>query len=561
MQNINWKLYPQNETLQEEIANSFSISKTTAQILINRGITTTQEAYLFLRGTLDNLYNPFLMKDMDKAVERVLKAKRDNERVLVFGDYDVDGLTATSLLLMALREIGVESSFYIPNRLVEGYGLNSDVVRKAKEEGFSLLITTDTGMTNFEEIELAKDIGLDAIITDHHLPGKSIPNALAVLNPRQIGCNYPFKELAGVGIAYKFAEAFIGEKCHDELSNHLIVLSTFGTIADVSCLTGENRILVKEGLKLVRKYEFPWLRELIKLTSLKDKELTPWHIGYILAPMINAAGRLGSANYGVNLMTTKKRDTIEKIASYLYDKNSKRQAIEKKILSEAIEKIDNIQNKAIIVLYNNNWHPGVLGIVASRISERYRRPSVLIGKNGKGSARSAIDFNIYEALTFCSNYLKGYGGHKSAAGLTIDEEKINEFIEKINNYASENLKEKDLNLVMWADSMIDLKDLSFPLMEEINNLAPFGASNPEPNFITDNVRLEGEPKIVGEGHLKFKIAQDSLTFDSIGFKMAGGLDIDQNHKAYEVIFTPFLDTWNGRRKVQLKIKGLRKKRL
>src|SRR3990172_11317781 len=317
METDNWKIYPQNTVLQEELANSLSISKITAQVLINRGIKSATEADFFLKGSLDDMHDPFLMKGMKKAVERVLKAKRDNEKVLVFGDYDVDGITATSVLLMTLKELGIEPSFYMPNRLTEGYGLNQDVIKKTKKQGFSLLITTDTGIANFKEIELAHEMDLDVIVTDHHLPDKFIPNAFAVLNPKQEGCNYPFKELAGVGIAYKFANGFLGNKYSEGLQNQLTVLTAFGTIADVSSLTGENRILVKSGLELMRKGELLWLRELIKVSGLGDKELNSWHIGFILAPMVNAAGRLGSANCAVNLMTTKNRDVAEKISIFL----------------------------------------------------------------------------------------------------------------------------------------------------------------------------------------------------------------------------------------------------
>ena len=586
MENDNWKLYPQNLTLREEIARSLSISKTTAQILINRGIASKEEAIFFLEGGLNDLHNPFLMKDMDKAVERVFKAKKDNEKVLVFGDYDADGVTATSLLLIALREFGITPSFYIPNRLTEGYGLNPEIIKKSNDEGFSLLITADTGINSFREIDLAGEIGLDLIVTDHHLPDSTIPDGFAILNPRQHECNYPFKELAGVGVAYKFARAFLGDKCSEELLNELIILSAFGTVADVASLTGENRILVKEGLWLMKgsriqgfkdssesrdsgdfesltseSNEFTWIEELIKISGFDKKELTSWHVGFLLAPMVNAAGRLGSANYCVNLMTTKKKDVAQKITKFLDKENRTRQSIEKKILEEAKEKIEksvDLENERVIVLSDEKWHPGILGIVASRISESYSRPAVLIGDNGKGSARSAVDFNIYKALKHCSQYLKSYGGHKSAAGLTIEKEKIKQFCHDINRYGAENLSVKDLALTLWADCEIDFSDISFSLIEEIQKLAPFGIANPEPNLISSNIRIEGEPRIVGKDHLKLKIIQDSTVFNSIGFKMGGSFDIGQHSETYQVIYSPSFNNWNGRKEIQLKLKGLRK---
>ncbi|OGL41759.1 MAG: single-stranded-DNA-specific exonuclease RecJ [Candidatus Schekmanbacteria bacterium RIFCSPHIGHO2_02_FULL_38_11] len=566
MDTANWKIYPQNTALQEELASTLLISKITAQVLINRGITNIREADFFLNGNFNSMHDPFLMKGMDRAVERVLRAKRDNEKVLVFGDYDADGITATSVLLMTLRELGMEPSFYIPNRLTEGYGLNQDVIKKSKEQGFSLLITVDTGISNFKEVSFAKEIGLDLIVTDHHIPDKSISEAFAVLNPKQNDCNYPFKELAGVGIAYKFAMACLGNSCSEYVLNQIIALAAFGTIADVSSLSGENRILVKTGLDIMKRNEFPWISELIRASRLGRKELTAWHIGYILAPMINAAGRLGSANCGVNLMTTRKREIAEKISSFLDRENRTRQAMGKEMMSEALERIEktiNLEEDMVIILSENKWHIGLLGIVASRISERYRKPVVLIGSNGKGSARSAVDFNLYEAFKYSEDCLKGYGGHKSAAGLTIEEKNLKEFSERMNHYGRKKLYGKDLSSTIWADCQINFKDISFSLIEEIQKLEPFGTSNPEPNFISNDV--VGESKVVGGGgeHLKMEMQQESFSFGSIwfNFKEEGGFKIENNGRNYDVIYSPHINTWNGREEIQLKIKGIRGKRL
>lgn len=560
-----WRLAKPDKALQEILSEQLDISKVVAQILINRGITTFEEASAFLNADIKSLHNPFLCKDMDKAVHRILAAIDNNEKILIYGDYDVDGITSTTLLLKYLRHLGAQVEYYIPDRSDEGYGLNIPALQRAIEAGFNLVITVDCGISAVEEVDYANRLGLDIIVTDHHEVPDILPAALAVIDPKQSDCQYPFKDLAGVGVAWKLGQALMLEKglpAHE--GEKMLDIVTLGTIADIVPLVGENRVLVKMGLQTLSQTANIGIQALLTAAGLNDKEISAYHIGYTLAPRLNAVGRIGNARVGVQLLLTDSASEAMEIALSLNKENEKRQAIEAKILEEAqllVESNYDQERGRVIVLASENWHPGVVGIVASRLVEKFHRPTILICLQdgiGKGSARSIPGFDLYDALNYCGDYLVKFGGHKQAAGLTIEAEKIPVFYEAIDNYARTNLAEEYLVPQVTLDAEVDLHQVNQDLISEIELLSPFGHHNPSPVFVCRQASVM-EFREVGKdsNHLKMKVSGYNSTVDTIGFQLgewAGKLN-KKDH--IDLAFVPEINVWQGRTSIQLKLKDIK----
>ena len=445
----NWKVYRSNPRLGETISKELGITPYFAQVLINRGITKKEEAQDFLFGNLSACHDPFLMKDMDKAVYRIKQAVTNREKILIYGDYDVDGVTSTALLAIVLDRMGGEYETFIPNRLVEGYGMNIRAVAKAREDNVKLIITVDCGINSVKEVDIANKYGIDVVITDHHeVKIGEIPKAYAIVDPHQKECMYPFKFLAGVGVAYKLAKALLPDD--EDFVDEQLDLVALGTVADVVPVLGENRLLIKQGLRKLRKAEKPGLKALMDIAGVDPEKVTTRSIGFGLAPRINAMGRVGSANGALELLLSKDYLDSKNLAQTLDDENKNRQAIEKNILKQVMERLKtepSIENDNVIVLGDDDWHPGVLGIVASRITEEFLKPAILVafeGDKGKGSGRSVEGFNLFEAINSAGDFLIDFGGHKAACGIKVKKEKFDDFNIELNTTNEVNHCKQDI---------------------------------------------------------------------------------------------------------------------
>lgn len=565
-----WKIREPELILQKALAASLNISPLTSQILINRGISDLEQAGRFLSSTLSDLHPPFEMKGMRAGVERVVEAIRRNEKIAIYGDYDVDGITATSILLFFLKEVGSDVTYYIPDRIREGYGLNPHAVRKLSERGVTLLITADCGISNHQEVGLAKELGMEVIVTDHHEVPDVIPPACAVINPKQPGCLFPFKHLAGVGVAFNVIVA-LRSKLRDEgfwdgsdmpnLKEYLDLVA-LGTIADVVPLVDENRIFVKYGLIELTESRKPGIAALKEVSGLNGAPIKTDTVGYRLAPRINAAGRVGKGEDGVRLLTATNYDDAIEIAKLLDEENRERQGLEENILKEALDMIDSkpsMRNKRSIVLASEGWHPGVIGIVASRIAEMYYRPTILISLKegmGKGSARSIHSFMLYDGLKECSHLLDAFGGHEYAAGISLKAEKIETFKDEFEKVAAAKLSDNDMMPEIEIDATLNLKEITEGLISEIESLAPFGEANPEPLLCSTDLGVF-DCRVVGSNHLKLKVKQDGIIRDAIGFGMADGLSDLDVAKCLNIVFIPQINLWNGGKSIQLKLKDVK----
>lgn len=559
-----WCIAKPSPVLQEIFVSKLGISRVIAQILLNRGITTLDEARMFLAADFGSLHSPFMLKDMDKAVERIRLAVQQGEKVRVFGDYDADGITSTCIMVRALRRAGVAADYYIPERLTEGYGLNEGAVTTARKDGISLIVTVDCGITAVREVELAGELGIDIIITDHHEPQAELPQALALINPKQRDCRYPFKDLAGAGVAFKLGQAVLG--CPETgVIQELIELACLGTIADIVPLKGENRILVRYGLDFMSRAICPGLRALIRHSGITDREITSHQVAFQMAPRINAAGRLGEASTGVRLLLSEDAAEAEKLALELCIRNDQRQALEAAIYKDALREIEagefNPEREKVLVLAKEGWHLGVIGIVASRLAKDFYRPVVLLGIEGddaKGSARSIPPFDIFTAFQHCEKHLAKYGGHRQAAGLTIPVSEIGEFMSAINRYAEEALSGHDLLPEVNIDSEVRLKDLDDTLYHQLQMLAPYGCDNQEPLLAArEACVLEHRTVGVNGAHLKFRVGDGRSVYDGIGFNFSTRSDLFGRGEMLDVVFTLEKNEWNGKTRMQLNLKDFR----
>ena len=560
-----WVLKQPNPELSKKIGEELKLHPLCANVLCNRGIETTEQATRFLNPDVNTLLDPFLLQDMKKAVDKIQEIIADNQKIVVYGDYDVDGITAVSMMYLYLKSKGANVSYYIPSRSDEGYGLNKEAVLSFKNEGVGLIITADCGITAFDDISYATSLGISVVITDHHKCKEQLPPAYAIVNPKRPDCPYPFKELSGVGVAFKLIEALEGGGKSKELLNQYGDLLCLGTIADIVTLTEENRVFVSLGLKLLDDPQNLGLKALIQEAGLSGKVLTSSHVGFIIAPRINAVGRLGNAVDAVKLFTTSDAKEAETLAKMLCDENVRRQTIEQEILLTACQIIDKEKlhtTDRVIVLASEAWHHGVIGIVASRITERYGKPCVLMaidGNEAKGSCRGVQGFNMFEALSYCDDLLLKFGGHELAAGLTVSKDNIDAFREKINAYAKENFNTKVYVEEISYEGKITDKDINLDLTDMLESIQPCGMGNPMPQFLIEKVKIENLTYFGDEKHIRLRFSKKSFSIMVIGF----GLGTNESFRmlrdgdVVNAIVSPYTNEYRGKKYPALKLKDIK----
>jgi single-stranded-DNA-specific exonuclease len=526
MQKKRWKFRdPNNDFEVNALADSLNISEVLAGLLINRGIKNFPQAKSFFRPSIDDLYDPFLMSGMEEATSRILRALVDDESICIYGDYDVDGTCSTALLYLFLKELNANVCFYIPKRLTEGYGLSIPAIDYVKTTGSTLLISVDCGITAVEETVYAKGLGIDLIICDHHQPKAEIPDAFAVLDPLKPGCNYPYKYLSGAGVAFKLAQGISSRIGKRELPLKYLDLVALAGAADIVPLIDENRILVKSGLEQININPRPGILALIKSSRLEPGNVSSGQVVFTIAPRINAVGRMGDAQRAVELFITDDKDKAQELADVLESENYHRRKIDEDTLSNALELVDLEANDDLaIILHQEDWHPGVIGIVASRLVEKYYRPTIMlttIDGVAKGSARSINNFNIYDALKKCEDLLIHFGGHQAAAGLAVEIDKIDEFRLKFNSVVKDMLDGDELFPEIHIDSKLKFSEITPKFLRIIEQFAPFGPGNMRPVFVSENAEVSGYPRVVGNNHLVVSLKQNGCDkiFDCIGFDM------------------------------------------
>lgn len=563
-----WEVRRQDPERARSLAEALETTPLVGQILLNRGFEDVEKASGFLNCHLGDLTDPYLLHGMDKAVSRIVEAMEKKEKVLVYGDYDVDGVTATSLILLFLRDLGFSTYYYIPNRVEEGYGVNKESLRKFGDQGISLVITVDCGISSAEEIAFARTLGMDVIVTDHHEPPGNLPDAVALINPLLPECSFPYKSLAGVGLAFYLVaglrkglrdSGFFEEIGEPSLVDYLDLVAV-GTIADIVPLTGINRILVRAGLEQINVNPRLGIRTLLDVCAVPRGQVESSSVAYRLAPKINAAGRLSDASAGVRLLTTDNKEDAVRLAGYLDVENVERQRIEEKIYSEAIDQIlagGILEGKRSIVLSSPDWHPGVVGIVASRLMERYYRPTVLLClENGvlKGSARGIPKLHLFQGLSRCQDLLLEFGGHKYAAGVKLDPAKLDSFQERFEEVVQEMVPEDGFIPVMTLDTETRLEELGLTEVHKFRGLSPFGAGNPEPVVLIKDVQIDA-PRVVGGDHLSFNVKQNGTSVGAIAFRQAH--EMETLAEQMDLAVVPEINTWKGVTSVKLRVKGMR----
>ncbi|MBN2538449.1 MAG: single-stranded-DNA-specific exonuclease RecJ [Deltaproteobacteria bacterium] len=562
-----WKFPNTNIGAQCLLFGELGISSIVSQILINRGITTLDEAKKFLFPSLEQLHNPFLMKDMKRGVDRIIVGISRNEKLVVYGDYDADGITSTVILVKFLREIHENTTYYIPGRIEEGYGLSKTAIDTFREDGIKLIITVDCGISNHEEIAYAISSGIDVIVTDHHEIPDIIPDCSAVINPHRSDCQFPFKSLAGVGVAFNLLIALRGklrnldfwkDRKYPNLREYLDLVA-IGTIGDIVPLVEENRILSKIGLGVANNTKRVGLKALISICDMRDKPISSESAAFRLIPRINAAGRIGSPEDAVELLLTEDEGQAEMLAQRLDSYNRDRQAMEKIIFDEILEEINtsiDISKAYSLVFSSHEWHPGIIGIVASKLVDRFYRPAILISIQdgiGKGSGRSILEFNLYEGLEKrCSSLLLSYGGHRYAAGISIREEDIEKFSKILSKAVREEIGDEMLVPETAIDALCDLDEIDYNLVSQIEMLAPFGSMNPEPILCAKGIQLSNLAT-VGNNHLKMSANGNHAHYDTIWFNK-GHLSSLLFGSTADIAFIPQVNHWNGKSSIQLKIK-------
>lgn len=555
-----WTIKKENPKLRDKLSKNLNITPVTAQILINRGLENEAEANLFLNSTLFDLPSPYLMKGMEKAVSRIKSAIQNNEKIAIYGDYDVDGVTSTALLYTFLKNLGADVVYYNPDRLKEGYGVNLEAVKKLIGEGVTLIISGDCGITAVKEVEEARKLGADFIVTDHHKPPEELPQALSILNPQLPDCKYPGKSITGVGVIFNLVVAlrrtlresgFFKTK-EPNLADYLDLVA-LGTVADCAPLLDVNRIFVKEGIKRMRSPKRTGVLALKESSSIEG-EVSSYDLGFKLGPRVNASGRLSSAEKAVELFISDDIDHARDIAKKLSRENSNRQSIEGDILVDAITRIETdpwFKSSHSIVIASPEWHPGVIGIVASRIVERYGKPVILIAIDesgiGKGSGRSVPGINIYSALSECLELFEQFGGHEQAAGLSIKQENIKRFREMFDKAVSDSSASYEPELII--DCAVGVDKITAEFVEELGLLEPFGIGNPEPVLLSRGVRIISQ-RFYKDKHLGLKLSQGTKTLDGIWFNANSASELPDT---VDLVYTPEFNSWNGRRDIRLRI--------
>jgi single-stranded-DNA-specific exonuclease len=557
--NKRWKILEAGQAKIEKLQQSLKIHPAICRILVQRGIETFEQAKDFFRPPLQALHDPWLMKDMDKAVERILSGLKKDEKILVFGDYDVDGTTSVACLYQFLRKHSPCLDFYIPHRYREGYGVSKAGIDYAKENGFTLILSLDCGIKSIELIAYAKELGIDFIVCDHHLPDLELPPAVAILNPKQKDCDYPYKELCGCGVTYKLITA-LAQKLNRPAEDVQVYLDLVATAiaADIVPMTGENRILAFHGLKKANENPCFGIKALAQLSGLK-KELHINNLVFMIAPRVNAAGRMDDARKAVQMFIAATYEEAFHFAELLQSDNTDRKEADSTITQEALAIIQNTDgwiNRKTTVVFQPHWHKGVVGIVASRLIEHYYRPTVVLTQSGDyaaGSARSVPGFNLYEAIHACKEYLLGYGGHFAAAGMTLELEQVDSFRTKFEEVVSSRINPELLIPEITIDAEISFRDITWPFYNIIQQMEPFGPDNLRPVFITRNVMDTGYSKIVKEEHLRFSLRKDNISFTGIGFGMADKLPLLQMKKPVDIVYKIDENEWNGQKSLQLRV--------
>lgn len=557
---------PEREETATELQQQLGVPPKVAHLLSLRGIDTFEKARSFFRPDLNQVHDPFLMKDMGKATNRLAKAIRDSQKILVYGDYDVDGTTATSILYIFLKEFGVDVDFYIPHRFKEGYGINIEGIQYAEQIGADLIISVDCGITAVEETKHAKERGIDLIICDHHNVGDRIPDAVAVLDPKRRDCNYPFDGLSGAGVGFKLVQGTITKLGLDAtLAYKFLDLVAISIASDIVPIEDENRILMREGLRKINTEPRLGIKALMDLINLKVGAISTSSIVFSVGPRINAAGRMGDASKAVRLLIAETSSEAKSRAHELEGINIARRDKDTQTMEEAKAMVDkqfNLDDISSMVLHQEDWHLGVIGIVASRLVDTYGRPTIMLSTVDdkiKGSARSIKGFNIYDAFKECEDLLEQFGGHEFAAGLTIREENLEEFRQRIDEIASKNLTEQDFNPELQIDCDLNLGDVNMKFWKLLSQFEPYGPGNLQPVFVSRGVRVVGVPSIVGSGHLKLRVAQNgSGKFDAIGFNMHEYLPMVRNGDAHNLDIAYSLEEnyWNGRCTLQIRLRDI-----
>ena len=555
--NKKWECYSVDEDKVNELSKDYNLCKILANILVNRNIENIDK---FLNPTRHDFHDPFLMPDMEKAIQRLIKAIEDKKKIMIFGDYDADGITSITVLKKFLNERGMEVGTYIPNRLNEGYGLNKEAIKKIFDQGYTLMITVDCGISGIEEIDYANSLGIETIITDHHEPAESLPNAYAVIDAKRKDNKYPFNQLAGVGVVFKVIQALSIKLGLDEKEylKYLDIVCV-GTISDIVPLVDENRVIAKLGLKLVEITRNIGLRILIQ--SIGFKEINSTAISFGVAPRINACGRMGHQQEALDLFLCDDINKAKEIATRLNAFNQERQAKEKAICEQVVEQIEaGEKDKTCIILGHEDWHHGIIGIVSSKVTEMYFKPSILIcfeGEEGKGSGRSIPGFDLHEALMKCSDTIEKFGGHSMAIGITVKKDKFEEFKQEFEEYAKScNISE--IVPVVQIDEEVNLKDICMEDVRSLKLLEPFGEANKMPIFLFKNLKINSIRALSEGKHLKLNLKSDSYMIDAIGFNMGELANQYLLDDKVDVVGSLDINSFNGNENMQITIKDIRK---
>jgi single-stranded-DNA-specific exonuclease len=555
-----WKIKEQTSSLIDQLVSELNVAPLVATLLVNRGIDTVAAAKRFLYKEEMAYHDPFLLDDMERVVTRIQAAVKKNERILIFGDYDADGVSSTALMYKALQSIGASVDFYIPNRFTEGYGPNEPAIRRAKEEGYQLVVTVDTGIAAVDVANVAKEINLDFIVTDHHEAPPVLPDAYAIVNPKKPGCPYPFKGLAGVGVALKVAQALLGR-----VPTEWLDIAVIGTVADLVPLVDENRLLVMEGLHVLQATEKPGLIAIKKKCGIESQVIQADHVGFGIGPRINAAGRLDSADPAVELLLAETQEEAERLATEIDYLNKERQAVVTEITEAAVAVVEEKyppSEQNVLVISGEGWNPGVIGIVASRLVERYYRPTIVLSIDtekglAKGSARSIEGFDMFKELSKSRDILPHFGGHPMAAGLTMQASDLDELRTRLNQQASEVLTEDDFKPITSIDLVASIDEISVSIIKELEQLAPFGVQNPMPKVLLQDVQLDQMRKIGSDSnHLKVGFTGNGSTLDGIGFHLGYLCEEITSHAKVSAVGTLSINEWNGHVKPQLMIEDL-----
>lgn len=558
-----WNILEADQHTTANLQEALKINKTICRILTQRGIDSFDKARDFFRPQLSQLHDPWLMKDMDKAVQRIQQAFEINEKILVFGDYDVDGTTAVAAMFQFMNDLYGNVDFYIPHRYREGYGISKIGIDHAKEKGFTLIISLDCGIKSVELIQYAATLGIDFVVCDHHLPDKILPPAVAILNPKQEDCPYPYKELCGCGVGLKLMMALCQKiGLPDSTWQQYLDLVATAIAADIVPITGENRILAWYGLEKANTDPCPGIKALMDLGGIQ-KRMHITNLVFVIAPRINAAGRMDDARKAVQLFIEKDSTRARSFAEMLHSDNADRREADSSITEEALRMIEqdpeHIHKKSTLV-YQEHWHKGVVGIVASRLIEKYYRPTIVLTRSGDyvaGSARSVAGFNLYEAIHACREHLLGYGGHFAAAGMTLLPEQVTAFATAFENAVSAQIKPEQLIPEIIIDAPLQFNEINPGFFSILSQMEPFGPENMRPVFIAKQVQDTGFSKIVKEQHIRFVLKQQQVTFTGIGFNMADKFPLLQQQQPLDIVFTLDENEWNGEKTIQLKMIDIR----